>query len=628
MAEYNKVYASLKPELPKVIQQEQIYVYAPRSSRAGMKNISSFNITSPVAAVFYDTTDGITVIGDSSLVSEEVSGEKLTQNFQSEFRIPVRPGKYINIDADADNNYVVIKVDDTALAKDYYKITRSSTANVPAYSPNLGVISLPYSYQNSGNSLVRRGSEGEAKFTYGIFGRWNDIDGGNTLKFDQIYRQLGPEQGTMEVAPTTGDKGTLLALILQSLRDHPLLTIRYKSQLYYRMDPNDAPDGTLNYIHIDSVQNGSGGYKATGKCFSITVSTRAWKVFDLDFDRSGIASINKMELPYSGYTAAESVDDYGLLWNGEGRLNSSDSVTGEDYIKEFNVDLFIPMIGSKYIRFDRESDKFVVSLNDENMSQDFIKIDKTTDEVIPQYINGAIKWTTVSSYNFPNWIAQRDGNGNCGFNNVLLQEGIAADHQGSYKISVQQLYFSCAHIYFTVAKTSTDTGTIGPIDFTRIQTYPNIRIIYNNQVYILQDPNNAPDGTLNYIHLDSVQDGAGGYMMTGKCFSITVSTRAWQVVDLSTRLYEHDMLLNDEASGTEIRFSLPLKTNSPFTNPEDLWNAMENKSNRICYVRKDNATEVGTITASMLSNSKVFQIMTGTVKNYTVNQLTISDAVY
>ena len=56
------------------------------------------------------------------------------------------------------------------------------------------------------------------------------------------------------------------------------------------MDPTNAPDGTLNFIHLDSIDDGSGGYKATGKCFSITVSTRKWKVFDLNFGGSTPAS--------------------------------------------------------------------------------------------------------------------------------------------------------------------------------------------------------------------------------------------------------------------------------------------------------------------------------------------------
>lgn len=59
--------------------------------------------------------------------------------------------------------------------------------------------------------------------------------------------------------------------------------VKYDNQLYYRYDPREAPDGTLNYIHLDSIDDGNGGYKATGKCFSVTVSTRAWKVVDLNF---------------------------------------------------------------------------------------------------------------------------------------------------------------------------------------------------------------------------------------------------------------------------------------------------------------------------------------------------------
>lgn len=164
MAEYNKVYASLKPELPKVIQREQIYVYAPRSSRAGMKSISSFNITASVASVQYDTTDGITVTGNSSLVSEEVSGETVTQNFQSEFRIPIRPGKYINIDATADNDAVGVKVDDTALALDYWKIDKSQTTSTIPYWDGTKAGTLKAASGAVKNSIVQRDVNGRAQF--------------------------------------------------------------------------------------------------------------------------------------------------------------------------------------------------------------------------------------------------------------------------------------------------------------------------------------------------------------------------------------------------------------------------------------------------------------------------------
>ena len=102
---------------------------------------------------------------------DNTTGQRLTKNFQMVSRLPIVPGKYVSMDATEDNKKIEVKVDDTQLGLDYYKISKGSTANVPAYSPSGGIIALPYSYQNNPSSLIRRGLEGEAKFTYGIFGK-------------------------------------------------------------------------------------------------------------------------------------------------------------------------------------------------------------------------------------------------------------------------------------------------------------------------------------------------------------------------------------------------------------------------------------------------------------------------
>ena len=235
----------------------------------------------------YDSTNGGKNESISSMTYvDSTTGQRLTQTFQMTSRLPIIPGKYVSIDATTDNKKMEVKVDDTALALDYYKITKGDVANVPAYSPTKGIIALPYSYQNSESSLVRRGLEGEAKFTYGIFGRWNDIDSGNAINFNQIWRQCGNGQGTLYIASVTTNTGTLTANDLTTLLTMPQMTVNYQHQIYYRMDPTYAKDGTLNYIHIDSIDDGNGGYKATGKCFSVTVSTREWQVVDLDFGGS------------------------------------------------------------------------------------------------------------------------------------------------------------------------------------------------------------------------------------------------------------------------------------------------------------------------------------------------------
>lgn len=235
----------------------------------------------------YDSTNGGKNESISSMTYvDSTTGQRLTQNFQMVSRLPIVPGKYVSMDATADNKAIKVKVDDTALALDYYKIKKSSTANVPAYSPNSGVITLPYSFQNTGDSLVRRGASGEIKFTYGRFNHWCGLDSGNILGFEELYRQCGNGRGSIVIDKTPTDKGTTTAERLAIFQSNPQVMIEYNNQTYYRMDPMSAPDGTLNYIHIDSIQDGNGGYKAIVKCFSLTVSTRAWQMVSLNLAKS------------------------------------------------------------------------------------------------------------------------------------------------------------------------------------------------------------------------------------------------------------------------------------------------------------------------------------------------------
>lgn len=901
--------------------------------------------TGDIQQVLYNKISGASIKSYAGINYADNTGKIQTYNFQLTSKLPIIPGKYISISANTSNDTLEVKVDDAQLALDYYKISKGSTSNVPAYSPTSGVIALPYSYQNNPSSLIRRGAEGEAKFTYGIFGRWNDIDSGNVLYFSDIYAQLAG-YGALTVTATTGDKGTLSVNQLEILKSQPQRMILYKSQLYYRMDPNDSPDGTMSYVHIDSVQDENDSYKATGKSFTIRIGTRAWKVVDLEFggnapiskgtgtnslvgndlatntaisenvtsfgtgnigglkgyywsnidlsaktitlatahtggtpvncgyavgDTISIVNESKFEecskitaingsvitvnsfpfttvatgagdfsdysiycpakanigladlgraawvagsgnkggnycavvagrdnnvigqygvavgrsnkVGYAGFSAGRDntcTGQYGAVaggsWNNltaswafaAGRANNlnglysgsfgrnnsagvrgyyfTNSGSGNDILLYSDSacttpancsyavgDVLTAGIGARYVNAvsitsftgNKVTLSSRINLSDYSASQRFIYCEQKSavgaaavtsyatafglnckalgedgvaagrNCVVPS--TGGVAIGVDNRAGYSSFVGGGDnqtdkeycvllGNGNRVTNNQSYAIGqglkVNSTHQcvvGRYNkpisnvaafvigvgtndtnrknamwvttdgnivaggttlilngngdqvsLSADQLtkLLNSLDTEKVIAKTAADTGTLDATTLAVLQSYPQIHIQYDNQTYYRMDPMNAPDGTLNYIHLDSIQDGAGGYSMTGKCFSITVSTRAWQVVDLNTRLYEHDMLLNDEASGTTIRFSLPLKTNSPFTDPEDLWNAMENIANRVCYVRKDNTTEVGTIEATMFSNSKVFQVMTGTVKNYTVNQLTISDAVY
>lgn len=614
MAEYNKVYVSLKPELPKVIQQEQIYVYAPRSARAGMKSITGFNITAPVDSVQYDTTNGITVTGNSSLVSEEVSGETSTQNFQSEFKIPIRPGKYISIDATADNKAIKVKVDDTQLALDYYKIKKSDTTNVPAYSPTSGVIALPYSYQNTGFSLIHRGAEGEAKFTYGIFGRWNDIDSGNVMYFSDMYAQLGGS-GALSISSSTSDTGTLSVAQLETLKSQPQRMIRYKGQLYYRMDPDDSPDGTMSFVHIDSVQKGTGGYTATGKCFSITVSTRKWKVFDLEFGGSGTGSGLEQIYKWTNGTVSNVTYDTtdGAKVIQTTTVDYTDSTDGSTKQQQFGTTTTLPIVPGKYISMDAnsENDALEVKVDDTALALDYIKLDKTKTSAIPQNNSGVLSWLPTSISPTAYSILQRDGDGNGKFNAMYTNLLVGKDFPYQ-QANMNEVYRACriAGTDQVIEKTPTDTDTFSADLLAVFQGTPNSHIIYDNQLYYRMDPTDAPDGTLNFIHIDSVQNDEGTYKATGKCFSITVSTRAWQVVDLdfggSSRT-THNLTLYNSETGTSIYFSLTNNRTETYEGaPAGLWSALEN-SPIACTV--DNS---GTYAAGMITiDGDNFKVMYG-----------------
>ena len=77
---------------------------------------------------------------------------------------------------------------------------------------------------------------------------------------------------------------------------------------------------------------------------------------------------------------------------------------------------------------------------------------------------------------------------------------------------------------FTVEKTPTDTGTLTAYLFDTIKAYPNAGLKYDNRSYVRMDPTNAPDGTLNYIHIDSNGDQ--------KCFQIKTSDKTWKIINL------------------------------------------------------------------------------------------------
>lgn len=251
----------------------------------GLEQIT--NINSRVTdSLTYNSTDGGDVTSNARVTyKDSTTGEYNTEPFKMFYKLPIIPGKYISMDATSDNKKMEVKVDDTELALDYYKADKTGS-NIPAVY--LGkIVGLIYGPEATPNSVVRRDNLGSATFhNVRVGNAICDVNGSYLTDARILAYAANKSYADLLIAKTSTDIGTLDSSQLNTLQSYPQLHIIYDNQAYYRMDPTNAPDDTLNFIHIDSIDDGNGGYKATGKCFSITVSTRAWKVFDLDFGGS------------------------------------------------------------------------------------------------------------------------------------------------------------------------------------------------------------------------------------------------------------------------------------------------------------------------------------------------------
>lgn len=285
-------------------------------------------------------------------------------------------------------------------------------------------------------------------------------------------------------------------------------------------------------------------------------------------------------------------------------LKYKDPNTGEakkDTIDTIKIKL--PILPGKYVSMDANSDNdaLEIKVDDIALALDFIKISKTENyNICPVVKGGKVIWAPVTSDIASNSLVMRDESENSVFNILYVRE--LANYNASYqRITMNEAYRACntEGCDQFIEETPTNTGTLSADLLALFQGLPNVHIVYDNQLYYRQDPTNAPDGTLNFIHIDTLQDGEQGYKATGKCFSITVSTRAWQVVDLdfggSIRT-THNLTITNSATGTTIYFSLT--NNRPETyegDPAGLWSALEN-SPIACTVDSNGVYSAGMIT--------------------------------
>lgn len=265
-----------------------------------------------IQSVQYDTAHGARVNGNAVVnYVDSTTGMPTSKSFLMASEMPIVPGKYVSMNATSDKKNIEVKVDDTALALDYYKIDKSQTTSTIPYWDGTKAGTLKVARDSVGNSVAKRDAEGDCFFNKILVNRLSSKTGSYNMPITAAYYGGYSDGLTVEKTPT--NTGTLTVDTLTLLKEYPNIGLKYDNQSYIRMVPTSAPDGTLNYIHIDSIEDGNGGYKATGKCFSITPSTREWKVFDLDFGGKVYQHAIHFELTGAGTSSTANVWDIELV---------------------------------------------------------------------------------------------------------------------------------------------------------------------------------------------------------------------------------------------------------------------------------------------------------------------------
>lgn len=262
---------------------------------SGLNDVIGMEIKG-VDSVQYNSTDGATITyNESTLTSVDPNTHaKVVDDIDTlTVELPIRAGQYLSMDADSTDGMVEVKVDDTELSRAYIKQPVSTVNVSPVYTASTKQIDWKTATPDiSANSIVLRDGSSNSKFSNIYCNEILRLSDGYQAGTATQLRYAVTTNADLTVAKTSTDTGTISVTNLALLQQFAQLHIVYNNQLYYRMDPLTAPDGTLNYIHIDSIQDDSGGYKATGKCFSITTATRAWQVVDIKFG-SDVAGSNE-----------------------------------------------------------------------------------------------------------------------------------------------------------------------------------------------------------------------------------------------------------------------------------------------------------------------------------------------
>ena len=116
--------------------------------------------------VNYNPASGITLEYRNKTLTykDSTTGETKTQTYSDALFLPIKPGKYISINNNNDHNAVEVKVNDTALTQDYYKIDKTQESSTIPYWNGTKAGTLKATPDNVANSVAQRDANGNSYF--------------------------------------------------------------------------------------------------------------------------------------------------------------------------------------------------------------------------------------------------------------------------------------------------------------------------------------------------------------------------------------------------------------------------------------------------------------------------------
>lgn len=226
----------------------------------------------------YDRTDGINATYDAIInYKDSTTGEQKSKTVSLYAKTPILPGQYISID-NHDSRNVEVKVDDTALSLDFYKVAKPSdgSTSIPAWD-GTKIVYLPYAKDEKvgyPNALVKTSATGEItinriNFAQRMGGASSVFQFGDNTYYIQHFFQDNVIKD-ISVNTSSTDRGTVSGAILDTLSKCKSVNVLYRGFIHVRQSPISTT-GIIKYISTECGEN-----TITVRNFVLNAQSGAW----------------------------------------------------------------------------------------------------------------------------------------------------------------------------------------------------------------------------------------------------------------------------------------------------------------------------------------------------------------